>query len=420
MRSVTYLGALAALALAACSDSQLSEPNVDPDLQEEAVVGSDPQEDVVASGRAGGRRPGQVYVLTNQPNNEIAVFDRASDGTLTSAGRVPTGGAGTGNLLDSQGALILSRNGRWLFAVNSSSDEISVFRVRQKGLTLVERRSSGGNRPVSLAHRGDLLYVINSGDAGNITGFRVSNDGHLSPIRNSTRGFSTDEAVECSALPLPREPGTFCNIVSPGQIEFSPDGDFLVVTERLTEINGIPNHGQFIVFRVRANGSIGQGRLRPSSGETPFGFGFGRRNQMFVSEAFSDRPQEGAASSYSLTQRGNLELVTGTLRNRQTASCWLVVLPDGDFTYIANPAAGTLTGYIIARDGSLSLLDADGSTAEANDPRDMALSRGARYLYALNNRGASVAGWRVRANGSLTPVDTVDGIPEFSVGIAAR
>jgi hypothetical protein len=37
---------------------------------------------------------GAVYVLTNQIENAVAVFNRSFDGTLTSAGEFPTGGAG--------------------------------------------------------------------------------------------------------------------------------------------------------------------------------------------------------------------------------------------------------------------------------------------------------------------------------------
>ena len=40
-----------------------------------------------------------------------------------------TGGLGTGAGLGSQGALAFSDNGRWLFAVNAGSNDISAFAV---------------------------------------------------------------------------------------------------------------------------------------------------------------------------------------------------------------------------------------------------------------------------------------------------
>src|SRR6266849_9719364 len=121
---------------------------------------------------------GAVYTMNNSSNgNRVLVFARAADGTLTAAGSFETGGLGTGGGLGSQGALVLSSNERWLFAVNAGSNDISAFAVERRGLSLVDRVPSGGRRPLSLAVHDDLLYVLNAGGAAgdndNITGFRV-------------------------------------------------------------------------------------------------------------------------------------------------------------------------------------------------------------------------------------------------------
>src|SRR5436309_3092441 len=69
--------------------------------------------------------PHAVYVLTNaSAGNAVAVFNRAPDGTLTTAGTVGTGGLGTGTGTGSQGALALSADGHWLYAVNPGSDDL--------------------------------------------------------------------------------------------------------------------------------------------------------------------------------------------------------------------------------------------------------------------------------------------------------
>lgn len=104
-------------------------------------------------------KSGAVYVLTNQPTNAVAVFDRAPDGTLTFVGTFATGGSGNPvaqpgdpptDPLASQGALILSDNNQFLFAVNAGSNEISVLAIGKDALTLVDKVSSGGVRPISL------------------------------------------------------------------------------------------------------------------------------------------------------------------------------------------------------------------------------------------------------------------------------
>src|SRR5436190_15441289 len=100
-----------------------------------------------------------VYVLTNQVQNAVAVFNRTTDGHLTAAGQFPTGGAGDPvaippdppvDPLASQGALVFGPGNQLLFAVNAGSNEISVLKVGRTGLELVDVVDSGGVRPISL------------------------------------------------------------------------------------------------------------------------------------------------------------------------------------------------------------------------------------------------------------------------------
>ena len=85
-------------------------------------------------------------------------------------------GVGTSQGLPSQGSVLLSRDGHWLFVCNPGSDDISVFETLPGGeLQLTDRVGSGGSHPLSLAISGNLLYVLNAGgyvgDIDNITAF---------------------------------------------------------------------------------------------------------------------------------------------------------------------------------------------------------------------------------------------------------
>src|SRR5262245_1266203 len=94
-------------------------------------------------------RAGAAYTLTNEvAGNRVAIFRRAADGSLAAGGAVATGGTGTGTGLGSQGALALSKNGEWLYAVNAGSNDVSVLRVTAGWLELVQRISSGGTMPI--------------------------------------------------------------------------------------------------------------------------------------------------------------------------------------------------------------------------------------------------------------------------------
>ncbi len=347
--------------------------------------------------------PGAVYTMTNAPTgNSILVFDRAADGTLTGAGSYATGGTGTGGGLGNQGAVVLSQNDRWLFTVNAGSNEISVFAVEPAGLSLVDIIDSGGMRPISLTVDRNLLYVLNAGgsvgDADNISGFIVAEDGTLSPLPDSTRPLSSDTTA-------------------PAQIGFTPDGSVLVVTEKATN--------NILTYTVGNDGYAADPTIYASVGTTPFGFAFGKRGQLFVSEAFGGMPDVSAVSAYIVSPDGDLEVVSPSVGNLQTAACWVIVTKGGRFAYDTNTGSGSISGYSISFDGTISLLDADGRTGVTGDgtaPLDMALSVNGQYLYTLNGGNETISAFRVDGKGGLTLIaaDVAVGLPDGSNGLAAR
>ena len=377
--SFTFL--LGALALAACAAGDVASPDVHA---------------MTTRGSAHGT-PGAVYTLTNQTDgNSVAIFDRAATGQLTFAGSVSTGGAGTAAGLGSQSAIVLSDDDKWLLGVNAGSNDISIFNVAPSGIALVHRVASGGERPVSVAIRRNIVYVLNAGGAGNIAGFTIDAQGILTPLAGSTQPLSAPNA-------------------GGAQVSFTPDGRALVVAERATNLIG--------VYPLDAAGRAMAPVFHASSGVTPFGFDFDERGTLIVSEAFGGMPNASATSSYRVGEDGALEIVTGSLGTMQTAACWLVVSKDGRFAWTANAGSSSLTGYAVAQDGSLSLIDADGVTASTGvnaGATDMAISGNGRFLYVLTPRTGMVAAYEVGADGRLTAVPGAGGLPAGTVGLAAR
>ena len=350
-------------------------------------------------------RAGAVYVLTNQTSNTVAAFRRDAKGVLTSAGEFPTGGAGNPtpqppdpatDPLASEGALIISHGNRFLFAVNAGSNQISVLKINKSGLQLVDIVSSGGSRPISLALHDDLLYVLNEGGTPNITGFDVGENGTLTPLAGSTR---------------PLIGGTSAD---PAQIGFSHDGELLVVTEK--------NGNRLNTYTIDDDGLPSAPIDNASNGMTPFGFAFNNADTLVVSEAFGGAPNQSAASSYSASDHGVLSVISGSVANSQTASCWVVITNNGKFAFASNTGSGTISSYRInAENGSLTLLDSvAASTGMGSAPIDMTLSNNSRILFVLVGGSQSVASFRIGSNGSLTPVDTAGGLPLGAQGIAAK
>ena len=79
---------------------------------------------------------GHVYVDDNTAGmNTIGAFDRHLDGSLSPVpgASFAAGGAGTGAGIASQGAVQLSRDGRYLIAVDAGSNQISVLQIEPFG-----------------------------------------------------------------------------------------------------------------------------------------------------------------------------------------------------------------------------------------------------------------------------------------------
>lgn len=349
-------------------------------------------------------RAGAVYVMTNQIANSVSVFNRRSDGSLTPAGTFLTGGAGlpTGvpggnpnDPLTSQGSVRLSDSNQLLFAVNAGSNEISEMAVTQEGLTLVDKISSGGQTPTSLALHKNLLYVLNAEGVPNMTGFVVSPDRKLSPLPGSTRPLSGGAAA------------------APAEIEFSPDGSVLAVTEKDTNI--------IDVYLVGSDGLTTGPIANLSVGIEPFGFAFAHPGILVDSETFQGAPAQGAASSYRVADSGELQVISPSVHDTQSAPCWLVITDDHRFAFVTNTASGSVSSYQVAADGTLTLLNpVAASPGPVSFPVDMALSEGSRYLYLIANNLHSVVGYRVGSDGSLVQVANVAGLPPASQGIAAK
>jgi 6-phosphogluconolactonase (cycloisomerase 2 family) len=333
---------------------------------------------------------GAVYTMTNAASgNEVLVYDRASDGSLSYQGAYATDGLGSGAGLGSQSSVTLSHHNHWLFAVNAGSNQISSFAVTETGLQLVDVVNSGGILPTSLTTYKDWLYVLNAGGSGNISGFTVGQDGSLSPIAGSTQPLSNGGAGAAPAV---------------AQIAFSSDGSTLAVTEKSTSLIDI--------YAVE-NGLADAPALNPSAGATPFGFAFDRHNHAIVSEA------SGSVSSYHI-DNGQLSVISPAVGNTQVAACWIAISNNGRYAYTTNAGSGTISSYQIAEDGALTLLNPTaGVTGAGSSPVDMAFSNNGQTLYALANGAHTISIFGMNSDGSLASQGTVS-VPVGVVGLAAR
>jgi 6-phosphogluconolactonase (cycloisomerase 2 family) len=333
------------------------------------------------------RTTGAVFVMTNgTDHNEIIASQRAEDGSLSEAHRFATGGRGSGGTTDplgSQGSLTLTADHSFLLAVNAGSGEISVFRVHGSRLNLVDKVPCGGSEPVSVAERGHLVYVANAGGNSNVVGFSLDANGKLAEIPGAISFLSTSNS-------------------GPGAVAFSPDGHFLLVTEKVT--NNID------AFPVQRNGRLGPIVENPSAGPGAFAVSFSPNGTALVSETGPmGAMNAGAISSYALESNGKLSTISASVPTMGSATCWQAVTPNGKFVYTANSGTSNISGFSIATNGTLTPLPGTvvAMLPSGSTDLDTAITADGRFLYTLDSGTGKISIFAIDADGKLDSLGEV-------------
>ena len=336
-----------------------------------------------AHGRSAGPAAGPaVFVQTdNTAGNQVVAYQRSSDGTLALAGTYPTGGLGgqlTGSVVDhlaSQGSLRYDAAQHLLVAVNAGSNSVTVFGVHGTRLHQRQVIGSGGQFPVSVAIRGDLVYVVNALRGGSVQGYRLSPAGRLAFLRGSHRRLHLSQ----SATPQ------FTN--TPGQVAFSPSGSQLIVT---TKANG----NDIDVFGVRTSGRLSASPVVNSEGSTvPFAIAFDPAGHLVIADAGTN-----ALSTFTLGSDGTVTLID-SVGSGQAATCWVALA--GGTLYASNAGSANVSGYTSSASGQLTLL---GQTATDPGTVDAAATPDGAFLYVQTGGNGIVDEFSVGTGGSLTSV----------------
>jgi 6-phosphogluconolactonase len=198
----------------------------------------------------------------------------------------------------------------------------------------------------------------------------------------------------------------------PAQVGLAPDGATLVVTNRGTN--------SIALYPVDAEGLLGEPRLQPSSGPTPYGFAFASDGTLLVTEAFGAEKGKAAASSYRVGG-ATATPVSRSIGNGRSEICWAVVTKDDRYAFTTNFADGAVSRYAIGADGEITLEDAvAGAAVEGRAGlRDEGLTSDGSFLYAIDADSGRIFGWAVGDAGTLTPVGSWDDIPTTVAGLAA-
>lgn len=312
---------------------------------------------------------GAVFLMTNSNSgNQILGFQRKADGSLVPRGKTPTGGNGTGGMIDplgSQNSLLLTQDASFLLAVNAASGTISSLQVDGANLRLIDVASSGGGFPNAIAQWGDLVYVLNAAGNSCVVGFRLE-DGRLIRIPNATGYLSTALAGGSS-------------------VTFTDDGKVLLVAERTT--------GKINSFPVNGDGTLGAATVTAYPGI--FDFAIAPGNGLLVAV--------GGPTITSNSVGDDGALITTSSATIFSGACWVVVTSKG-FVYGSTGGANIIDGYMLAPSGGLTAIGTGEAAAVPNGkPLDLALSSDGKFLYSLNAGTGTVGAWTIKqSTGALT------------------
>ena len=270
--------------------------------------------------------------------NSILTFKNDGSGNPIFLGSTPAGGIGVFDKtfalgpFDSDQNLIVNNDGTLLFAVNSGSNSIAVFRITSKGLQPVEGSpfASGGSDPVSVGLKGDILAVVNKDQdpaqnanlvLPNYTTFRVLPNGQLTAVENSTVSVAYNS--------------------SPSQALTASRGDFVFGADFFG--------GLLQSLRIDDDGRLHQNlpQALPNSvfadktgGHQPLGM----RTHPNLPILYVDITPISEVAVYRYDERGVLSFVR-TVSDSGAAPCWAIVNHSGTRLYATNTGDNSVSVY---------------------------------------------------------------------------
>ena len=418
---------------------------------------------------------GAVYAMTNgngqvegtavQGSNSVVAYGRNEDGSLEMIGQFDTGGNGGdfdgGEGLDpliSAYALTKTADNNFLLGVNAGSNSIASMTIESDfSISQTDVQSTNGVGPNSIAHIArdidgvnGLVYVSNisreefaaagePAQQGSVMGYWLMDNGNLAPIAGSLRELAN----------------------RPSAVQFSPDGQFLVVASINSGSSALASNDQneIVVYRVNDDGTLSNSILDGATSTlrdnadnrnlpSAIGFQIVGDNIVVVTEAREFRAdgtppvfpglQDGSVSTWRINNDGRLQAialdVASGVNNTGRTACWLDFNEDESLFFVSNAIEAGLASYSFD-DGNISLLDQTaaqgvGATGNTTDPAtafgttegwiDMWISDDGNHLYQLHGLGGTIGVYEVDGENLIFIENVTGNLPQNNVqGIVA-
>jgi len=390
-------------------------------------------------------RGGNLYMQTNEVRNVVVHYRWSASGTLTEVERVPTGGAGSGELspiyhtkrpndFEGAGSVILTPDRRFLFITNAGDNSVSSFAVSEDGeLTLVDTKrtgnaTSGGAKSLAYAPSSRTLYVLHTFGPDHLRLMSVDGEGKLTP-RPEKYSVNTMD----------------WNNRGPTMAVLSPDGKFLFVGTTFDELpsrknpdgslilwiphkdgglhviaSNAPDPDGIVVFPLGEDGALGEASFYDARGASPFYIAFlhNRPDTFVVGYAISNGVSIGKVDA-----NGKITVSTpvtlDTSAGLPSELCWLAVSPDDRWVFTTNFGYSDISSYhldgnvlSIAKDPASPKVPGDGTYRAidgvvSSGPSDSWLTPDGAFLYQIYGNASKLVGYATKPDGSLEEVTSV-------------
>lgn len=313
-----------------------------------------------------------LFAAIPTSNDIVAYREDPNSGVLTQLSGSPIS---AGSAVE---ALALHPSGKYLYAANSGSNNISLYTVSSTGgLTEATSRTNAGTAPTLLAmdKGGTFLYAANSGSF-DISAYSIGSDGKLTAIPQSS---GTTAPIGLQAI----------------NMTVGPSGNFLYVTGQ-EQLGGVIE-----VFPVT------QGVLGAPVANSPFFTGnnpYGLTIDSTGSHLYTANKQDSSISAFTIHSDGSLAAIGSAIGETYTGPVNLLIDKSGKYLYVANQGSSNVAAYSVGSDGGLTLLSGS-PFSTGSQPSFLASDASGKYFYV--GYGSGIQAYVLNpGSGSLTSITT--------------
>ncbi len=331
-----------------------------------------------------GLTEGRLLYAAIPTSNELVVYrEDPNSGALTQLVGSPIA-AGPGVR-----ALVLHPNQKFLYAVNSGENDVSVFNVAISGsLTEQTPRTPVGTAPTLIAMdpKGNYLYVGNTGQQPSISVFSIdSKTGHLSPVIQPP---STSNTAYIGLTPI----------------------NMAVASNNVLYVTGQGLQGYVLAFPL-TNGVLGTPPPQAPylAGNNPYGLAISSDGTAL----YTANKLDYSISEFSIGSGGGLTaLHNSPISIAFTGPTALLIDPAGKYLFVADQGSSNLDGFSIGTGGSLNLL-ASAPFATKTSPSALAIDSVGRYVFVAGQStpGSIQSFFLSSGNGTLTLISSYSVAP---------